>query len=309
MGGSNTSDGGVAFRPDGVVVAGGHWGLRAWNEKAPKVWEELGGVAPFGVQFVPGPGWLMSWDGARVMARTWANGWAPLDVPAVRFPATVESVSMGLDGQVAAWSHLAEGEVWLRRHGKDQLWARVDSPKFVSVSGDGNWLAVGSYAGQALRVWHTSTHQPRQVFRGSRELRPLLDPTGRWLAGVGPRVRLWELPKDGGELRAVPLPDDSPNAGYGSQTAAFSADGRRFACVLGDRRVHVLSLPDGKPVLRLEGGDSGRVLGVALSADGSRVAWTTTEGDLEVWRLPELESALQGLGLRPVAPATGATRD
>ncbi len=309
MGGSNTSDGGVAFRPDGVVVAGGHWGLRAWNERAPKVWEELGGVAPFGVQFVPGKEWMLSWDGARAMARTWSNGWAAVDVPEVRFPGVVESVSMSSDGQVAAWSHLVEGEVWLRRRGEDRLWARVDSPKYVSVSGDGHWLAVGSFAGQALRVWHTSTNQLRQAFRGSRELRPLLDPTGRWLAGVGPRVLLWELPNDGGELRPVSLPEDSPNAGYGSQTAAFSADGRRFACVLGDRRVHVLGLPEGKPLLRLEGGDSGRVLGVALSADGSRVAMTTTEGDLEVWRIPELESALETLGLRPGSPVTGATRE
>jgi len=309
MGGSNTSDGGVAFRPDGEVVAGGHWGLRAWNERAPKVWEELGGVAPFGVQFVPGKGWLISWDGARVTARTWKNGWEVLDVPVIRFPGVVESASMSSDGQVAAWSHLEAGEVWLRSRGEDRLWARMDSPKYVSVSGDGNWLAVGSFAGQALRVWHTSTNQLREVFRGSRELRPLLDPTGRWLAGVGPRVRLWELPDDGGALRPVSLPEDSPNAGYGSQTAAFSADGRRFACVFGDRRVHVLSLPEAKPLLRLEGGDSGRVLGVALSADGTRVAMTTTEGDLEVWRIPELESALQTLGLRPGPRTSGAMRE
>jgi Protein kinase domain len=308
MGASNTSDGGVGFVPDGGVVAGGPWGLRAWSEEAPEVWEELGGVAPFGVQFVPGPGWLMAWDGARVTARKRAPGWAAWDVPEVRFPRGVESLSMSTDGQVAAWSHLAEGEVWFRRRGEDQLWARVDSPKYVSVSGDGNWLAVGSYAGQSLRVWHTSTNQPREVFRGSRELRPLLDPTGHWLAGVGPRVRLWELPNDGGELRPVPLPEDSPNAGYGSQTVAFSADGRRFACVLGDRRVHVINLPEGTPVLRLEGGDSGRVLGVALSADGSRVAWTTTEGDLEVWRLPELELALSGLGLREGTPPANVRR-
>jgi WD40 repeat protein len=298
LSGANSSDGVVAFSPDGKkLVAGGPWGLRSWSGEVSAPSPHLGGASPHVIRFLNGGRRLFALDAAGARILPW-EGTAGAG-PALEFPHPVESVGLSEDASTVVWTRLAEGEVWMRRDGNaPRLWARVDSPKYVAVSDDGLWLALGSFAGQVLRVWNTSTNRIQEEFRGAREIRPVFDPTGRWLASVGPGVRLWELPAGSGPLRAVALRPDPQNSSYGTLTAGFSADGRRFAYVTGDRRIHVMSLPEAEPVIRLEGSQSGRVLGVALSPDGQRVALTTTEGDVEVWDLPRLDRAMSALGVK-----------
>ncbi len=298
LSGANSSDGVVGFSPDGkTVVAGGPWGLRSWSGEVSAPSIPLGGASPHVIRFLNGGRRLFVLDTAGPRVLPW-DGEAG-DGPGLVFPHAVESVGLSADASRVVWTRLAEGEVWMRRgDGAPKLWARLDSPKYVALSDDGQWMALGSFAGQVLRVWNTSTNRIREEFRGAREIRPVFDPSGRWLAAVGPGVRLWELPSGDNPLRAVALPPDVQNSSYGSLTAGFSADGRRFAYLTGDRRIHVLNLPDAVPVIRLEGSQSGRVLGVALSADGQRVALTTTEGDVEVWDLPRLDRAMSALGVK-----------
>lgn len=298
LSGANSSDGVVGFSPDGkMVVAGGPWGLRSWNGETASASVPLGGASPSVIRFLnggrhlfvldAGGGRVLPWDSAAGATQAW------------RIPHPAESVGLSASASRVVWTRLAEGEVWMRDgNSAPELWARLDSPKYVTLSDDGQWMALGSFAGQVLRVWHTSTNRIREEFRGAREIRPVFDSSGRWLAAVGPGVRLWELPSGEGPLRAVALPPDVQNSSYGSLTASFSGDGRRFAYVTGDRRIHVLRLPEAEPVIRLEGSESGRVLGVALSADGQRVALTTTEGDVEVWDLPRLDRAMSALGVK-----------
>jgi WD40 repeat protein/predicted Ser/Thr protein kinase len=166
----------------------------------------------------------------------------------------------------------------------------VELPGYVAFSPDGRWLtAVG---GRDLWVWDLESPNPApRRFEGG-EPTPRFSPDGRWLLTLGRELRLRRV---GTWEPGEPLPEDGPPTGF--RVAAFSPDGRWLAVTHREREVHWLDFPSRRLVSVLEGPGEGRILDLAFSPDGGRLAVARERGEVQVWKVEALRRELRARDL------------
>lgn len=141
-------------------------------------------------------------------------------------------------------------------------------------------------------MWDLESPNPApRRFEGG-EPTPRFSPDGRWLLTLGRELRLRRV---GTWEPGEPLPEDGPPTGF--RVAAFSPDGRWLAVTHREREVHWLDFPSRRLVSVLEGPGEGRILDLAFSPDGGRLAVARERGEVQVWKVEALRRELRARDL------------
>ncbi len=182
--------------------------------------------------------------------------------------------------------------VRLIRDGTNALTLAQPRVTDVALSPDGRLVVATSLDLGQTRLWDAETGALLKTWPDEGDNHVAFSPDGRWLAQFGLRARFW----DAQTWQPGPaLPDLVPNSH--SCPGAFSPDGRFFALTAGDTEVQVLAAPAWQRFATLEAPRLGRIHRLVWSADGSRLAVATTQGEVQLWRLRELWARLHNLEL------------
>jgi len=192
-------------------------------------------------------------DVAPVAAAAFMLFAAPFVAPAARFASPFASIVRAADEPLVLSSHRA-------------------GVTGVDFSPDGDSIASSSLDG-TVRVWDSRTGELADELKHGAEVYAVaFSPAGNVVAssGLDGRIVFWNL--DSGESRSVTLPD-------WSVAIAFTADGDLLVGST-DGKVRLVAASDGQVQRTLDAG--GEVLGLAVSADGRRVA---TGVPIKLWDL------------------------
>ncbi len=293
--------GGVAFGPDGSVIAGGSDGsVASWDPGTGVPGRSIAGRSAVAATAVDPAGRLVASvdtdgvvrlldaatgrdrrsfrpsgegmasvaftpDGARVVA----GGGTPPAV--VHVPGGKGVGSDPIGHAVRAWDVATGREVFAGRGHVGPIYG-------VAASADGRLLASAGADG-TVRIWDAATGRGRKALRGHAgpAFAVAFSPDGKTLASAGAdgTLRIWD-PEGGRPVR-------SAAAHHGWALAlAFAPDGSRLASAGADGLVKIWDPSTGRELLALRGhGD--RVHGVAFGPSGSLLASASADGTVRIW--------------------------
>jgi WD40 repeat protein/serine/threonine protein kinase len=294
---------GLAFSPDGKLLAGGSWDetIRLWDAETGRQVARLQGHMS-GIDTV-----AFSPDGQRLASAsrdTTVKVWqtrALTNQEALTLKGGangVWGVAFSPDGKrLASASRSGNGrtvKVWDAQTGQDLLTLEGHTRPVWSVafSPDGKRVASGGGMGDStVKVWDTQAGQELLSLQGGHTgdvLGVAFSPDGKRLASASDdsTVKVWDAQSGQSMLTLTGLPPTFGNF-WPTWSVAFSQDGKRLASGC-EGQVNIWDAQTGQVLLTMKGprGPQGAVrvphMGVAFSADGKRLA-SGHRGEIKLW--------------------------
>lgn len=294
----------VAIAPDGTWLASGSldgtigiWDAATGRRRTLLTGHKRGvekiAISPDGawVACTDGTTAVYVWDVASQQLRTTFD--AVLDETQRHYPRPVTSLALSPDGTwlstvartVSQWN-VATGQPRTPQAGGPYI------ANSVAISPDGHWLATAS---QNVHIWDTATgeeHHTIETDHPNEVAFVTFSPDGTWLATAGGlddrRVRVWDATN--GQLRFSVLTDHS-----GVSSVAIAPGGGWFATVgtdytikgRWDDTIQLWDAETGEQITTL-GGESLKVLCVAVSPDETWLAAGDRDGSIRIWDLADM---------------------
>lgn len=226
-------------------------------------------------------------DGPRIWTLANPETSRPLDPLANGARASSNALALSANGRRAAGASAQNVVVWDVESGKvlQTLAGHTKTVSCVAISGDGAWVASGSYDG-SVRFWDAVNGKELVAFNDLGLVRCMeLSPDGTLLAAsVGTKaadpgvIHIWDT-------KARKLTQTLHGHEQMVGDLAFSPDGKLLASASWDRTIRIWPLQGGRKFEPLTGHNS-RVVAVAFSADGSRLVSCGDDVDksLHVWQ-------------------------
>ncbi|WP_432165496.1 WD40 repeat domain-containing serine/threonine protein kinase [Streptomyces sp. bgisy031] len=296
---------GVAFSPDGATLAtgAGDGTVRLWDVAGHKVRAKFSprtapGKTPVAVTTV-----AFSPDGRLLAAGTAGNVVTLWDVAGRRQVASItttdedsdslDSVAFSPDGRLLATASEGGAQLWNAKSGSglgkrvavldDDMWARQ-----VAFSRDSRTVATVGYPHDqdsssewTVQLWDVARHKARkELFRAEEIYGVSYSADGKTIATAAEnrKVELWNA-SDG---RATGSVDETTSVPV--QSVEYSPRGSTLAVFDGDV-VRLWDMAENKLTYRLVG-NHWNVQTLAFSPDGTKVATTSSDGVVYLWKTP-----------------------
>ncbi len=318
----SSSTGSLAFDPEGRRIGAGG------ADGAVRVWPTVGGGSKIPVVFAGHTGGVSSVafspDGARIATggvdktvRVWDSA-SGASLSAQRgHDGSVQSVGFNVDGRRLVSSSsdntLRVWDVQPELSGNAAVRTLTDHNgpvRSVSFSADGARLAAAGWGDDAVRVWDVASGRelarlpiPARIVG----LSAAFSPRQPWIAaaGIGMPIHLWDAVSHQ-EVRQIHM--------RGCDTCidlilgfAFSPDGSRIVCALGDKTMALVDAVSGAPVVTfpkqkepassVSYGPDGRCL-ASGHRDGMLRLWDTEKGGL-IAEWPGHDNAVMSVAISP----------
>jgi WD40 repeat protein len=297
--GYTPSVGGIAFSPDGQIVASAAgepvYHLNLWQVEEGKVVQRLenpgasGSLYPsIDVAFSPdgkivamGSDLYRAQDGSRMtelqneMVETYS-----FVASSIVFSPDSTTLAVGyLGGQLHLWN-LAANTLIRKLEGYT---GQVNS---LSYSPGGQRLAaVYTYPDDIVQIWQPSDGKPIYQISGALFKRVAYSPDGQTLATLAATKENDERGNPWGNVQLRRAEDGKELFSLGVQDAtclAFSPDGQILATGSPDGTVQLWQVADGKLLATFEG-HSGTIAGLAFSPDGMLLGSGSDDGTVSLW--------------------------
>jgi serine/threonine protein kinase/WD40 repeat protein len=222
-------------------------------------------------------------------------------------PTSRTQLACSLDGQVLA---SADGEGgWVLRSGRPASLIRLKPHKearAIAVSPNGRYVVTGSQQGSGARVWDARTGRlEKELISAEEHVRVRFSPDGRWLAGRGNGLWLWEV----GSWRERIFLAGVPEASF-----AFSPVEKLLAMETGQGALRLMDPETGREYARLEEPDQVKSAWICFSPDGTQLLTLGGGGDawIRVWDLRAIRRQLVAMELDwdlPAYPPSSDSKD
>jgi WD40 repeat protein len=299
LSGHSAAADGVAFSPDGQIVASGgddpDSSVKLWQAADGEPLETLPGHVDgvTDVAFSPdgrlvAASYLEHSDGPYLIFNGVVNVW-DVDSATVIHTFPGYSASFSADGQrIVSGGGGISRHVYVHRVDDGQRIMETHTGTYVmtaAISPDGETVTTGNFDGE-ISVWDVSTGDSVDMLDYGSEVRTMaFSPDGELLAaaggGTGPvtTIKLWRL-SDGELLQTLD--------GHDILTACvrFSPDGETLISSGTEsgynRTIHFWRVSDGEPLEILDPAGSATVNAVAYSPNGGRFAYVRNDGSVAV---------------------------
>lgn len=160
----------------------------------------------------------------------------------------------------------------------------------VALSGNGRWVACGTWKGRRVKVWDLSTRQVVGDLPVEESCNVAFSPDSRLLVTGARRYQVWDTATWTERYRL-------PEIGLATPPAAFSPDGRILAVLNAPGVVELLEPATGKPLTSLEPPGSVPISALRFGPDGSQLVALEWTRSLQIWDLRAIHEELGKLGL------------
>ena len=293
---------GASFSADGRLLATAHAdGARVWDLKVGRPRAFLPAGECRSVLFHPDghslvlSGWmgLQQWPVHTIESEDLLT--LRIGPPQTLLSTTIEQACWGSDGQTLAITS-PEGFQLLEFGPPLKILHRGDHPNatHLALSGDGHWIATGTWKGQGVRVWNAHTGSLVTNLPLGENVAVAFSPRSRWLVtGAPEEYRFWKV---GSWEIAHAVAREHAGDMYGSMV--FSPDGSTLALVRGrNSDLRLIEADTGREWATLEAGEP--------RCFGPRGSWLVTSeanGLVRLWDLRRIRRQLAALNLDWDAP-------